>query len=87
MAHEFAMFISGWCGGCGCFWLLLGWACMLAMVLDIYCINWIWAVKKASNPTSGGFGGFIFCSGLVTTLLRRMRAGRSISPPFLVLTI
>jgi hypothetical protein len=35
-----------------------------------------------------GFGGgFIVGSGLVTTLLRRIRAGRSTRPPLLVLTI
>jgi hypothetical protein len=43
--------------------------------------------KKVSYPIGEGFRGFISSFGLATALLRRMHAGRSTPPPFLVLII
>jgi hypothetical protein len=42
-----------------CLSLLLSWACMLAMALDIYCIIWIWVAKRDFDPADEGFGGLI----------------------------
>jgi hypothetical protein len=73
-------------GWCGCCLLLLSWACILAIALDICYKSYVCAAKKASDPTDGGFGGFFWGSKLII-VLRRMRAGRSTPPPILVLTI
>jgi hypothetical protein len=43
-------------GGCGCWGLLLSWACMLSMVLDICCSSWFWAAKNAFDLAGTGFG-------------------------------
>jgi hypothetical protein len=60
------------------------------MVSAICCIIHIWAVTVGSAPTGGGGGGSILagCGWGCLNILRVCRlGGRSIPPPFLVLTI
>jgi hypothetical protein len=57
------------------------------IVFVICCSTYIWAATTGSVPVDGGFGGFIYvCCCLIILLLWGL-AGRSIFPPFLVLTI
>jgi hypothetical protein len=61
-------------------------ACISAIVLAIYCSIFIWAATTGSVSAGGGFGGFISACCLSTLQLCGL-VGRSILPPFLVLTI
>ena len=63
-------------------------ACISAIVSAICCIICIWAATTGSVLAGGGFGGFIsaYCCCLSTLRFYGL-AGRSIPPPFLVLTI
>jgi hypothetical protein len=59
-------------------------ACISVMVFAICYSSCIWAAATGSGPAGGGF---ISGCGWLTVLLLRLLAGRSIPPPFLVLTI
>jgi hypothetical protein len=62
-------------------------ACMSAIVSTICCIIRIWAATAGSAPAGGGLGGSISGCGCLNILRLCRLGGRSIPPPFLVLTI
>jgi hypothetical protein len=63
--------------------------CISTIVSAICCIVYIWAATARSVLAGGGFGGFISssCCCCLSTLRLCRLWGRSIPPPFLVLTI
>jgi hypothetical protein len=64
-------------------------ACMSAIVSAICCIIRIYAATVGSSLAGGGLGGSISgcCCGCLNILWLCRLGGRSIPPPFLVLTI